>query len=94
MKVTSYYNKIPPSKIYVPSDEHKVSNLVLPPKKSPLSHYDMDMRQAQWEDLKENPPLTPYKPIPFTPQGTLEKSVGLWNFWRNNVVGFIQEFAP
>lgn len=61
---------------------------------APLWKNDLISRQVQIEDLRENSPLTPYKPIPFTPQGTLEKSVGLWNFWRNNVVGFIQEFAP
>lgn len=61
---------------------------------APLWKNDLISRQVQIEDLKENSTVTPYKPIPFTPQGALEKSVGLMNFFKTNVVGFVMEFRP
>lgn len=60
---------------------------------APLWRNDLVLKQVQIEDLKENSTVTPYKPIPFTPEKTLERSVGLENIYKN-IIKFTLEFRP
>lgn len=74
---------------------YRKSNLILPPKGSPLDKKDMIIRQVNKEDYKEWAKTeTPVIEPPRALQSVLKPSVGKWNLFINNVVGFANEFRP